>query len=158
MARIIQTYSLGLDEVQLLEAYAVRHKMKKSQIIGKLLKEFLVLETCYNCEYRKSHLLEQKAKENNIYQVREYQKSIDALPNPAIFGFHFHETGAKHFLCTECADVSRDNVGHMVRDNAPHIKVGEKPGHKWEYTLINNLSKKDYNEYVDSQKKKLATL
>lgn len=158
MVRIIQTYSLGVEEVQLLEAYAVRHKMKKSQIIGKLLKEFLVLETCYNCESRKFHLIDQKVNEENHYRARDLQKLIDKLPNPAIFGYHFHQTGAKHFLCTECADVSRDNVGHMVRDNTPYTRVGDKPGHKWEYTLINNLSKKDYNEYVDAQKRKISEL
>ena len=158
MVRIIQTYSLGVEEVQLLEAYAVRHKMKKSQIIGKLLKEFLVLETCYNCESRKAHLVEQWNKENNHHRARDMKKLIDKLPNPAIFGYHFHLTDAKHFLCTECTEISRDNIAHMVRDNAPFVKVGDKPGHKWEWTLINNLTKKEYIEYVNSQSKKLAEL
>jgi len=154
MTRIIQTYSLGIEEVQLLEAYATRHKMKKSQIIGKLLKDFLVLETCLNCETHKAHL-KSIINSQGAMEGRRLRRKIKELPRPATFGYHFHETGVKYFLCTECAEISKDNMSHMVRDSAPYVRVGEKPGHKWEYTLINNLTKKDYNEYVSHQAKQL---
>jgi len=151
MARIIQTYSLGLAEVELLEAYAVRHKMKKSRIIGNLLRDFLVLDSCKECIEIK--LQREKTRPN----AGHYGAHKIPGPKPAIFGYHFHGgNDAKFFVCVEHSGISKDNISHMQLVDKPFIRQGEQPDHKWEYTLINNLTKKEYNDYKECQQRGIA--
>ena len=138
MARIISTFSLGVEEVKLLEAYSVRHKMKKSRIIGNLLNSFLVLETCTDCEIES--LMDKK---EYLYGNKKPQ------PAPATFGFHYHDSGCKKFQCINCSEISRDNIAQMQLDKKPLVKkmIKGTPSQKWEWTLINNLTANDLREY-----------
>lgn len=139
MARIISTFSLGIDEVRLLEAFSVRHKQKKSAIVGNLLRQFLVLQSCTSCET-----------EIAMRPKREYNYgNKKPEPNPATFGYHFHETGKKFFHCINCANISKDHISQMQLDGKPFMKVGPKPSQKWEWTLINNLSANQLREYQE---------